>query len=205
MKTTKYSTREQWLLAGLELLKPIFSENGFKVPTKIRVSCGFPSKNPLGNKKRRIGECWADKASQGKYFEIFISPVLSNPYAALDTLLHEMIHATVGLECGHQGAFRSCAKTIGMEGKMTQCCAGPGLKDRINGYLKKLGPYPHDQLDKMTNGKKKDHCRLLKAECSSCGYVIRTTRKWLEVGLPTCVCGSEFEADNHEELENEGE
>ena len=37
---------------------------------------------------------------------------------------------------------------------------------------------------------------MLKAECDSCGMVVRTTRKWIEeVGLPTCACGGQFEQD----------
>lgn len=29
-------------------------------------------------------------------------------------------------------------------------------------------------------------CRLLKVECPTCGYVVRTTRKWLDRGAPIC-------------------
>lgn len=35
--------------------------------------------------------------------------------------------------------------------------------------------------------------RNRKAECVDCGYVVRLTREWIERGLPTCVCGGEFE------------
>jgi hypothetical protein len=27
---------------------------------------------------------------------------------------------------------------------------------------------------------------MLKAECPECGYTIRLTKKWADVGLPTC-------------------
>jgi len=27
---------------------------------------------------------------------------------------------------------------------------------------------------------------MLKAECPECGYTIRLTKKWAEVGLPSC-------------------
>lgn len=196
MASKKHKTREQWLLAGLELVKPEFTRIGQKVPKRIRVSCGFPSKNPLGNKKRRIGECWADKASKGKFFEIFISPTLDKPFDVLDTLVHEVVHAVVGLECGHKGEFRKVAKAVGLTGKMSQASAGPELKERLYALLNELGDYPHDELSKMTNGRKKDTCRLLKAECPGCGYVIRVTRKWMEkAGLPTCPCGEEFTSD----------
>ena len=32
----------------------------------------------------------------------------------------------------------------------------------------------------------------VKVECVDCGYVIRTTRKWLDVGNPSCPEGDEM-------------
>jgi hypothetical protein len=43
----------------------------------------------------------------------------------------------------------------------------------------------HNVLGLATQG-----TRMLKLECSGCGYVARTTRKWLEVGAPSCCCGA---------------
>lgn len=194
MKPT-HKTRESWLMAALQLLKPLFTSNGYKVPEKVRVSCGFPSRNPLGQRKRAIGECWSDSSSKGKVFEIFISPTISKPLDVIDTLVHEIVHATVGLKCGHKGAFKVCALKVGLEGKMTQASAGAELKKHLEGLLVKLGVYPHDTLDgtKMTNGKKPEGCRLLKASCPECTYVVRVTRKWLDVAIPTCPnpeCGN---------------
>ncbi len=34
---------------------------------------------------------------------------------------------------------------------------------------------------------------MLKLQCPGCAYVIRTTRTWLDVGLPVCCCGEDFE------------
>src|SRR6058998_2612709 len=36
-------------------------------------------------------------------------------------------------------------------------------------------------------------CRLRKAECRGCGYVIRLTREWIARGLPVCPCGEQME------------
>jgi hypothetical protein len=35
---------------------------------------------------------------------------------------------------------------------------------------------------------------MLKVMCADedCGYNLRTTRQWLNVGTPTCPCGSEM-------------
>lgn len=37
-----------------------------------------------------------------------------------------------------------------------------------------------------SNQKKKQTTRLKKAECSQCGYTVRVTQRWLEVGPPHC-------------------
>lgn len=194
MSKSRYKTREEWLMEGLGLIRPLFQQIKRPIPAKVRVSCGFPSKMALSAKARRIGECWADKASKGSYFEIFISPVLSDPVRVLDVLVHESVHAVVGVEAGHKAPFREVALAVGLTGKMTATVAGAELEERINGIVKKLGPYPHDLLEGMvTLPKAKDKCRLLKAECVRCGYVIRVTRKWAEEGLPICpLCSISF-------------
>lgn len=43
-------------------------------------------------------------------------------------------------------------------------------------------------------GVAKQSTRMLKVECGSCGYTLRTTAKWLEVGTPTCPCGTLMDA-----------
>lgn len=34
--------------------------------------------------------------------------------------------------------------------------------------------------------KRKQGTRLLKAYCEKCGYAVRVTKTWLEVGMPSC-------------------
>jgi hypothetical protein len=55
--------------------------------------------------------------------------------------------------------------------------------------LESVGPLPHARLD--TDGEstapKKQKARMLKCECATCGYTVRTARKWLEqAGAPLC-------------------
>lgn len=50
-------------------------------------------------------------------------------------------------------------------------------------------PLPHVRLDTggETTRPKKQATRLLKYECETCGYMVKTARKWLEeVGAPVC-------------------
>jgi hypothetical protein len=71
-------------------------------------------------------ECWSNLASADNTTEIFICPSQSEPVAVLAILLHELVHAAVGLECGHKGAFKRVALALGLEGKMT--ATYPGVK-----------------------------------------------------------------------------
>lgn len=201
----KHETREGWLNAAVELLRPRFKAHKKPIPKQVRVTCGWPSKSALAAKSRRIGECWSSEASGDKHVEIFISPYLSGArvvgkgdnakdrgiVGVLDTLVHELVHAAVGLRCGHRGEFKRLALELGLEGPMKSCGAGAELEEDLLKIAKVLGPYPHAKLDKMTNGSKKQTTRLLKVECPGCGCLCRMSRKCVEEpGVPTCSCGA---------------
>lgn len=51
---------------------------------------------------------------------------------------------------------------------------------------------------------KKQTTRMKKATCPVCGYLIRVSRKWLNVGCPTCACGVKMERDNAEKQATTG-
>lgn len=199
-------TREQWLNAGIAALRPLFIAAGYTVPDNVRVTCGFPSKGALPGKKGSysMGQCWADTASDGKMFEVFISPLDSDVLIVLATLVHELVHATVGLDAKHGKLFKACALAVGLEGKMRSTHAGEELRDKLQGIAKDIGAYPHDSLKKaMTDGTKKQTTRLKKCECGVCGYTVRVTAKWLEMGAP--LCPNESCDDYRQPLQVEGD
>lgn len=185
----KFNSREEWLMAATLELTPMFVAKGYDVPA-IRVACGWPSSKGLSAKARRIGECWAAEAASDGVSQIFISPWLNDVLHAqgvLATHTHEMIHAIVGIKCGHKGPFKQCARAIGLEGKLTSTHAGAELTETLKGISDKLGPYPHAKLDILQRPTKKQTTRMLKCECPQCGFVVRTTKKWLDdVGAPHC-------------------
>ena len=52
---------------------------------------------------------------------------------------------------------------------------------------------------------KKQSTRMLKAECPECGYTIRLSKKWADVGLPNCPTdGAALALDGADEA-NKGE
>jgi hypothetical protein len=196
-------TREQWLGRAIEMMRPEFAAAGAPLPENLAVSCSWPSGNP----RTVIGECWVAEASSRGYVEVFISPVLdqvAGVQGVLVTLRHELVHAAG--RRGHGKEFRALAVELGLTGPMTATVASPELLDFINWtLLPQLGQYPHGAITgrgeivvpptepgdkpiilRPDDRPKKQSTRMLKAECPECGYTIRLTKKWADVGLPSC-------------------
>lgn len=189
--------REAWLTALVAAMAPKFKELGYAMPEKVRVSCGWPSRGALAGKggSRTIGQCFNPRCSKDGSIELFISPVLDDAMRVAGVLAHELIHAIVGTEAGHGAIFARAAKAIGLTGKMTATTESEAFHAWVAPLLEAIGPYPHASVDVKLLGLKKQTTRMVKCECSECGYVARTTRKWLEeTGAPLCPC-------NHEEME----
>jgi len=188
----RFSTREEWLVAAVEALRPLFAEVGEEIPA-VRVSVGWPGGR--GRKNSVIGQAWAKEAAADGVAQVFISPVLDDASRVLDVLAHEIVHVVDENKSGHKGRFARIAKGIGLEGKMTATVAGEALKARLDEIAADLGAYPHAALASMdgADGPKKQTTRMLKVECANgSGYIVRTTRKWLdEVGFPLCPCHRE--------------
>jgi len=179
-------TREEWLNAATTLLREDFKPIS-PIPKKLRVTCGWPSTGGRPGKKQVIGQCFPPSCSEDETTEVFINPMLSDAIKVLDVLVHELVHAAVGCEEGHKGPFRVTAKAIGLTGKMTATVAGKVLMVRLRAIEEELGEYPHAKLTPIT--KKPQSTWMLKVTCDSCGYLLRTSRKWADLGAPTCVCG----------------
>jgi hypothetical protein len=188
---TVSDTREFWLTKLTARLRPVFEAAGYTLPEKIRSSCGFPSRSALATKARRVGEAWSCELSADSFFETFVSPLVSDGLEVAAIQVHELVHVAVGLKCGHRGKFSKCAKALGLVGKMKVTEAGEELKVRLQTIIDVLGPYPHAKLMK-SNAPPKQGTRMLKIECPLCGYTCRSTKKWLEVGVPTCPCGTKM-------------
>lgn len=184
-------TREEWLNAALINIRAYLMDKAdIDVPMTTKVSCGLAG-GRIGSK--RIGECWNTVCSADGFTEIFISPVLADVTGAsgvLATLVHEAIHAAVGVAVGHRKPFQKAALAVGLTGKMTATVAGPSLMPIIAAWSITLGSYPHAAMS--TVGRKKQSTRLIKVECGACGYTLRTTQKWIDkAGAPICTCNDE--------------
>ena len=71
-----------------------------------------------------------------------------------------------------------------LEGKLTATTIGQDFKDTFESLVSGLEEYPHARLN--VSGRKVQTTRMLKASCPVCGYTIRLTSKWANLGLPSC-------------------
>lgn len=204
-KNMATDTRENWLIDAMRAFHVrLFKPAGYDIPKQIRVSVGFP----LGRRKghNSIGQCWTFTASTDGHVEIFISPEISGLDDVLATLVHEICHAVVGNEAGHNKVFGKCARAVKLEGKLTATVASEELKTLFAEILKKdlRRPYPHAMLNSHIDdatGPKKQGTRLLKVLCPACGYTVRIAQKWIDAGFPVCPCGEAMEQENGEDDE----
>jgi hypothetical protein len=187
-RTNAHTHREAWLYAVRDRLRPLFDEAGYPMPDNVRISCGFPGVGALGTARYRRGECWAAECSTGNVFEIFISPRVADQQTVTVILLHELVHATVGLSTGHRGPFAKAAKKLGLVAPLTTATPNDGLAAKLQLIVEEVGPYPHREMDVATetSGPKKQGTRMLKAECGECGYTVRLTKKWASIAEPLC-------------------
>ncbi len=175
-----HTTRETWLLAAVEQLRPLFAAKGFTIPP-CQVSCGFAS---TGTRSGHVGQCWSTKSASNELNQIFISPTLKTAYEVIDTLVHELVHAVDNCEHKHGKEFKKIALKMGMKGPMRSAEAGPELKVTLTALLDLLGPYPHGHLKvSMRKAMRRDRPR---AKCGVCGYQVPMLKKFLAYGPPIC-------------------
>jgi hypothetical protein len=220
------SIREAWLIDSVTALKAMFRQAGFNDIDGVRmvISTGFPQ----GNVRKVIGQCHHADFNEG-VAHIFINPTQDDSVKVLGIVAHEMVHA-MGRK-GHGKEFSEVARAIGLTGAggasgkgFTATVIHDDSMAAYTSIADELGPYPHTKVNLADGGVKKQTTRMLKVECfgkvvdpdtgedvrRGCelagedgkGYIIRLTKKWAEVGLPTCPCGGEMELD---EKGNDGE
>jgi hypothetical protein len=182
--------REAWLRAAYAIVR---KELLPQAPAAVAISWSFPSKGGTKSSRRTIGECHYKGGSAVKVEGdrvILISPTLQEPYDLIETLVHEMVHAALPMGCGHRAQFSQLAARIGLVKPWTATTAGPELKKKILGWLKRLPKWPGGHL--LIQHQQKN--RQLKAVCDcETPRIIRGSAKLFEQGPIVCgLCEAEF-------------
>src|SRR5437868_1346488 len=94
-----YDTREAWLTAAVNAIRPRFEALGHEVPA-FRVSVGFPKGTGAEVAGVIYGVTYNSYYVADGAYEVFISPEDADTVNMILTVWHEMIHVTAGLDCG---------------------------------------------------------------------------------------------------------
>lgn len=179
---TLFTTREAYLSEAVQLIldekiMPCAEALALNLPKPpVRVSVGFPKHT---RSKSVIAQCFVRRVSTDGFNEIFVTPELDDPIEVLDAVVHECVHAYDDCDSGHKGTFARLARKVGLEGKLTATHAGAELRGYLQSLVDLLGDYPHHRMD-VDIAHKKGGTRMLKIECSECGFVARTSQKWID-------------------------
>lgn len=181
--------REAWLTQAADIFTTWF---GVEIPP-FRVSVGWPG----GRSKKSItrGQCWPTTSAEDGVAQVFISPGWADSETILAVLLHEMVHVADDCQSGHKKGFSAIAKPLGFTPKWTSSDNRTDeLSERLRGVIEQIGEFPSAAIVQgvAADTPKKQSTRMLKVTCP-CGYTVRTSQKWIDVGLPTCACGTEMD------------
>ena len=199
MTSNTFKTREEWLDAAIERLRPRFEGTGATPRDKLAAIVSWPYKS-----RKAIGQCfhgagWTDCGTT----YVTVSPILGDdPARVLDILLHELVHACgIG---GHGKDFKKVALKVGLTGKMKATEATPELRADLEVMAEELGPYPHQTMREVQDGakeKKESKGTRIRLECANDeGYAVDMNRRKFEDGeliAPICPhCGDPLQAVN---------
>ncbi len=115
----------------------------------MRVAIGFTS---WGAKGKAIGECWDNRCSGDRHFNILIRLDLAHAADAMPAqiaviLAPEPVHAAVGIAAGHGKAFKRVTAGLGLVGPMRATTPGDAFFAAVIPILAAAGPLPHARLD----------------------------------------------------------
>lgn len=159
-------------------------------------------------RKQAVGWFWPEKWQTDKkstVHEINMSAECLQSHDMGELMLHELAHAennVLGIkDCSgrqHNKKFKAMAERLGLLVHARAKSVGYGYTDLADGAKTFLAKIKFDSaiFQAYRGGKAakngKVGSRLVKCECSACGYIVRTTNKWLEEsGAPICPCNKE--------------
>lgn len=217
VKTSPSLLRQEWLHDAEVALRKVFHANGYKVPANIRTSMGFPKGTKDGKKiLGQCWALKASTDEHNEIFispELGHAgkPSVEASIEILNTMAHEMAHSVCGNKAGHRViadpdnepdvdktsktyekrkekwrmSFPAVAGSVGLVAPWTETPTTPEFAKWSKGIIEKIGKFPAGAL--VSGARKKDTNRQLKCECGKCGYIVRTTKKWIKTaGPPIC-------------------
>ncbi|WP_323162822.1 hypothetical protein [Stenotrophomonas maltophilia] len=222
---TAATNREAWLNSLAALMAPAFVELGAPLPA-FRIAVGFPSSGMNSAAIGECWDAKASADGTFEIFirpdqadPLAVAFVLAHELVHAAVGLehgHKGEFARVALALGFPRPLTTAAPPTGrllawFESLLPQVGPLPhaAMRWRMGGgtVARRKGggvmvPVPdaaHDGEggeDRASSRPKKQTTRLHKASCSECGYTVRVTSKWLEIGPPHCPAHGAMTTDD---------
>lgn len=207
------TNRETWLNDLAAKMAPTFAEHGFPLPP-LRVSIGWPSAgkdagvagecwdksvsadghfeiflNPSRAESTAVGATLAhelihaavgfDQGHKGNFAKVALSLGFARPLTHVSDDTPERLAEWLRPMLAEVGNLPHAA--------INHSRQGAGRVKRGSGGVTRV-PVPDggDSEAPINTRPPKQSTRLLKACCADCGYTVRVTSKWLEIGPPHC-------------------
>lgn len=222
------SIREVWLIDAVAAVKNLFRQAGYPQAdtTKVLISTGFPQGNVRkiigqchhADSNEGIAHLFINPTQDDT---LRVLEIVTHEFNhAMGHKGHTGEFRKAALAVGLKGVGGKAGTGF------TSTDINPDHMDVFKSIVDELGPYPHTKVNLAIGGVKKQTTRMLKATCigkpvegeddsdlfdgietvpceladeSGNGYVIRLTKKWAEVGLPSCPCGGAMQLDDKPE------
>jgi len=186
IKVNKLSTQE-WINLIVNWTIATLASHGVSNPTlQLVVSPGFCSGG--SRRTKTLGQCYnPQSASDKKTNHIFLNPRMDNSITIIGVIIHEVIHAVIGIDKKHGREFKEAMSICNLTGKPTATMLDEHGVEWANKVIEKYGAYPRPSF--TGEGIKKQKTNLIKACCPKCGYTIRVTQKWINYSHPICPTG----------------
>lgn len=155
------ASREDWMIEAYRLMGIHLAAVGMSLP-EMRFSVGYGR----GGRRKLWAVVLPRETADGKP-QAFISPETS--------VAGRVVEMMAEAAASRFGVGSDQAKIVVEVLKLARAA-----------ILAEVGGYPHAEV----TGKavKTQTTRLIKAGCGRCGYTIRLSQKWADVGLPECPC-----------------
>ncbi len=146
-----YATREEWLNAAVEELRPFFSSNGHTLPAEIRVATGYPT-NAKRSGFKVLGQCIPNTNSADGHYEICVSPQVDNPYKVTEVLIAQLACTAKGALNQANKAYAKVAEAMHILPAGTasnpyyETSHGAAFDSAYAAIIQSLGTYPHAKV-----------------------------------------------------------
>ena len=186
----RFDTSDEWLTEATDrvLRAEIYRRAYITVPP-VRVSVGFGTR---GLANGTLAQTLPRAMSLDGVNEIYIRPTLHDPTEVLTVLTGELIRAAFDGKAPNGKRVEAALANMGIAmqriSNAVRLYATTQLEADLRALAESLGDYPRaNGLDITAATRVKQTTRMIRCECTGCGFLFRTAQSWVDkVGGLTC-------------------